>query len=137
MGRIINATFMSIDGGVQNPQDWPANGAQDPSGLDMEAELLAECDGVLMGRQTYDVFAASWPNRSGDPVSERLNELPKYVVSTTLTDASAWNPTTVIADDVVEQIRKLREAGTLVQYGFGRLSFTLPEAGGLTYEVRR
>ena len=129
MGRIINSTFMSIDGVVQNPQDWPSNGVHDSSGQDMEAELLAGCDGVLLGRHTYDIFAAAWPNRSGDPVSDRLNALPKYVVSTTLTDTSAWNPTAVISDDVVGQIGKLREEKTLVQYGFGRLSFTLLEAG--------
>jgi dihydrofolate reductase len=128
MGRIINSTFMSIDGVVQNPQDWPSSGVEDSTGGDLENELLFGSDAVLMGRHTYDVFAASWPTRSGDPYSDRINTMPKYVVSTTLTDPT-WDNTTVIADDVVERVGHLRDEATLIQYGFGRLSFTLLEAG--------
>lgn len=124
-GRIINSTFLSLDGVVQNPQEWPSSGIDDPAGADLENELLFAADAVLMGRNTYESFAAAWPTRSGDPFSDKINTMPKYVVSTTLTEP-CWANTTVIGP---EDVAALRSGQTLVQYGFGRLSFTLLEAG--------
>jgi dihydrofolate reductase len=121
---IINSTFISLDGVIQNPQDWPSTSdVNDPAGEELETELLFGCDAVLMGRRTYDSFAAIWPTRSGDPYSDRINTMPKYVVSSTLENPS-WSNTTVVS---VEELADLE--GTIVQYGFGRLSFTLLEQG--------
>ena len=81
-----------------------------------------------MGRRTYDSFAAAWPTRSGDPLSDRMNSIPKYVVSTTLTNPS-WANTTVIANDAAAEIQKLKEqpGQDIVQYGFGPVSTLLME----------
>ncbi len=80
-----------------------------------------------MGRRTYEGFAPAWMSRSGDAYSDRINTMPKYVVSSTLTDPE-WPNTTVIGPaDPVAEIARLD--GSLVQYGFGRLTFALMEAG--------
>jgi dihydrofolate reductase len=127
MGQIVNATFISLDGVVENPQLWPSMGDDGGEGDALQQELLFESDAVVMGRRTYEGFAPVWPTRS-DPYSDRINEMPKYVVSSTLTDPE-WNNTTVISEDPVPELRRLREAGNLLQYGFGQLSFTMMEAG--------
>ena len=96
----------------------------------IQADLVLSCDALLMGRHTYDGFAPVWPTRSGDPVSDHINAMPKYVVSTTLTDPE-WNNTQVIAGDVVGEITRLKQAPgkDIVQYGFGSVSRLLLEHG--------
>lgn len=130
MRRIINSTYVTLDGVIQNPQDWPSRGGFSDEGSKVQTELLERCDAVLMGRHTYDGFAPVWSARSGDPLSDRMNALPKYVVSTTLTDPQ-WHNTTVIAHDPVEAIRDLKQqpGADIVQYGFGPVSHTLMGAG--------
>jgi dihydrofolate reductase len=83
---------------------------------------------MLMGRRTYESFAAVWPTRSGDPMSDQINAMRKYVVSGTLTDPE-WANTTVIEGDPIGEIRRLKETDgkDIVQYGFGQLSFALLE----------
>jgi len=83
-----------------------------------------------MGRRTYEGFAPVWPTRSADPYSDHINTMPKYVVSTTLTDPE-WANTQVIDGDVVAEVRRLKEAPgkDIVQYGFGSLSRLLLEHG--------
>jgi dihydrofolate reductase len=130
MRRIINSTYISLDGVIENPQDWPASEVEDDAGTVIQTELLFACDAVLMGRRTYEAFAPVWPTRSGDPYSDRINSMAKYVVSSTLTEP-AWSNTTVIGGDPVAEIERLKaEPGLdIVQYGFGRLSYTLLEHG--------
>ncbi len=131
MRRIINSTYISLDGVIQDPQDWPGNGIEpDGSGLKVQTDLLFACDAVLMGGRTYPGFAAAWMARSGDPYSDRINSMTKYVVSSTLRDPE-WNNTTVISGDVITEIRRLKEQPGLdiVQYGFGQLSYALLEHG--------
>jgi dihydrofolate reductase len=131
MRKIINSTYISLDGVVEVPHEWPTiERPSDGRGDEIQAELLAACDGVLMGRRTYDVFAPAWQTRSGDRVSDRINTMPKYVVSTTLTDPD-WANTTVIANDVADRIRELKEqpGQDIVQYGFGAVSTLLMEHG--------
>ena len=130
MRRIVNSTYVTLDGVIQNPQDWPSLGSFSDDGNRVQAELLERCDAVLMGRHTYDGFAPVWSARSGDPLSDRMNTLRKYVVSTTLT-APEWHNTTVIDHDPIEAIRGLtRQPGAdIVQYGFGPLSHALMTAG--------
>jgi dihydrofolate reductase len=133
---IINSTYITLDGVIQNPQDWPSRGGFSDDGGRVQSELLERCDALLMGRHTYDGFAPAWSARSGDPFSDRMNALPKYVVSTTLTDPK-WNNTTVIDHDPVDAIRDLKQqpGESIVQYGFGRLSHALM-AAGLLDELR-
>ena len=130
MRQIINSTYVTLDGVIENPQDWPTLGSFSGQGGQLQAELLEQCDALLMGRYTYDGFAPVWSAQSGDPFSDRMNTLPKYVVSTTLTDPQ-WHNTTVIDHDPIESIRALKDqpGADIVQYGFGRLSHALMTAG--------
>ncbi|WP_020389206.1 dihydrofolate reductase family protein [Kribbella catacumbae] len=136
MRKIINSTYITLDGVIQNPQDWPATGGFGDAGNKVQIELLERCDAVVMGRHTYDSFAPVWSAISGDPLADRMNALPKHVVSTTLTDPK-WNNTTVIDRDPIRAIRSLKEqpGADIVQYGFGPLSRALL-AEGLLDELR-
>jgi dihydrofolate reductase len=129
MRRIINSTYVTLDGVIRNPQDWPSMGGFTGAGTRVQTELLEGCDDVLLGRFTYEEFAPVWSTRSGDPLSDRMNALTKYVVSTTLRDP-AWQNTSVIDDDPIGTIRALKEqpGADIVQYGFGRLAHALMAA---------
>ena len=128
MRKIMNSTFITLDGVIENPQDFPGS-VDDESGA-IHKELLFGSDAVLMGRRTYEGFAAAWPTRSGDAYSDRINSMPKYVVSSTLRNP-AWHNTTVIDGDPVPAIQRLKEqpGKDISQYGFGPLSRTLVEHG--------
>lgn len=131
MRKIINSTYISLDGVVELPHTWPTiERASDERGDQIQTSLLSACDAVLMGRRTYDSFAPVWQSRSGDPLSDRMNAITKYVVSTTLRDPD-WANTTVISSDVAERIQQLKaESGQdIVQYGFGAVSTLLMEHG--------
>ena len=129
MRKIINSTYISLDGVVELPHECPTiERPSDGRGGEIQTTLLLACDAVLMGRRTYEGFAPVWQTRSGDPYSDRINTMPKYVVSTTLTDPD-WPNTTVISSDVAERIRQLKEepGQDIVQYGFGAVSTLLME----------
>jgi dihydrofolate reductase len=131
MSKFINSTYISLDGVIENSHLWPSlNLPSDPRAEQIQTDLLLACDAVLMGRRTYEAFAAVWPTRSGDPASDRINAMRKYVVSTTL-ESPEWNNTEVIATDVADGLAKLRsESGQdIVQYGFGPVTKLLLEHG--------
>jgi dihydrofolate reductase len=137
MRRIINSTYITLDGAVEEPHLWPSLGSAGKEvSFDIQNALLQACDAVLMGRRTYDAFAAVWPTRSGDSYSDRINAMPKYVVSSTLRDPR-WNNTTVISRDVVGEVTRLKQepGKDIVQYGLGPVSFTMMEHG-LVDEIR-
>jgi dihydrofolate reductase len=128
--RIINSTYISLDGVIENPHLWPSTDPDGGAGERIQTDLLLACDAVLMGRRTYEAFAPVWPTRAGDPYSDHINTMPKYVVSSTLR-APEWNNTHVIAGDPVAEIRRLKQQPSkdIVQYGFGRLSHTMLRHG--------
>lgn len=131
MRDIINSTYISLDGVVEQPHEWPRiDRPSDKRGDQIQTELLASCDAVLMGRRTYESFAPAWQPRSGDPLSDRMNAIAKYVVSTTLEDPD-WHNTSVISGDVAGRIRelKMQSGQDIVQYGFGSVSTLLMEHG--------
>ena len=130
MRKIINSTYITLDGVIERPHEWPPVGGRGDQGDELQLELLLSCDALIMGRHTYDGFAPVWPTRSGDPYSDHINSMPKYVVSSTLTDPE-WTNTSVISGDPVPEIRRLKEAPgkDIVQYGFGALSHALLEHG--------
>jgi dihydrofolate reductase len=138
MRRIINSTYISLDGVIENPHEWPSSRHEDDGTAGtLQTELLFSCDAVLMGRRTYDGFASVWPERSGDPYTDRINGMVKYVASSTLQDP-IWANTTILTGDPLEAIERLKhEPGQdIVQYGFGELSHALM-ARGLLDELRR
>jgi len=94
------------------------------------AKLLGSADALVLGRVTYEAFAASWPARTGI-LADRINALPKYVASHTLTDAT-WNAE-ILQGDAVEAVANLKESGegTLLRYGTGSFSRALLEGGQL------
>jgi dihydrofolate reductase len=132
MRKIVNSSYLSLDGVVDNVGDWPSMnpGGDEDRRFQIQLDLLQASDILVMGRRTYDGFAPVWSAQSGDPYSDRINAMDKYVVSSTLTEPS-WNNTQVIADDPVAAIRELKhqDGGHILQYGFGRLTFALLEAG--------
>lgn len=137
MRKIINSTYITLDGVIDQPHEWPTiERPPDERAGQIQEDLLTACDAVLMGRKTYEGFAPVWQTRSGDPVSDRMNTMPKYVVSTTLTDPD-WANTTVIATDVAGRIAALKAqpGQDIVQYGFGAVS-TLLMQHGLLDELR-
>lgn len=131
MRKIINSTYVTLDGVVEGPQLWPSLPKPSDERADrIQTDLVLRCDALLMGRHTYDGFAPVWPTRSGDPLSDHINAMPKYVVSTTLKDPE-WNNTRVIDGDVVGEVTRMKEApgDDIVQYGFGSVSRLLLEHG--------
>lgn len=137
MRKIINSTYVTLDGAVEDPHLWPGLGdCAKAVSYDIQMELLDACDTILMGRRTYEAFAKAWPTRSGDRMADRINAMQKQVLSTTLCNP-AWNNTQVIGSDAIEKIRALkRQPGKdVVQYGLGQVSFTLLEQG-LMDEIR-
>lgn len=135
MGRIVNSTFMTLDGDITNMQAWHFEYWGDEAGRTAES-ILGAADALIMGRLTYEGFAQAWPSRTGDDFADRMNAIPKYAVSTTLQDPT-WNNTTVVNGDVVAEIRQLKDRteGDIVQYGFGDVS-RLMQANGLLDELK-
>src|SRR5205814_2645777 len=118
--RIVVNEFMSLDGVVQAPggAEEDTDGGFEHGGwsfpfFDPEAmgpvinEGLAKTDALLFGRRTWQTMAAAWPERAGDPFADRMNEIPKYVASRTLSQGDlAWNNSTLLpADDAIGAIR--------------------------------
>ena len=125
MRKIIESTFVSLDGVTEDPRAW-AMGYFNESAQQAALEQLQASDGMLMGRGTYEYFTAGLPTDS--PYAEAINAIRKYVFSSTLERAD-WNNATVIRDDPVAAVNELKQQGgrDLVLYGHGRLSQTLLE----------
>lgn len=132
MRKIISSTYVSLDGVIENPQNWTSAYFQDEAAA-YARDLLFSCDALLMGRATFDGFSQAWPamEESTGDFGVRMNTLPHYVVSDTLRKPG-WGTTTVIPRaDAVAEITKLKEQDgqDILQYGFGPVSRTLVEHG--------
>jgi dihydrofolate reductase len=117
MGKLIVTEFMTLDGVIEDPggaEGSPHGGWSlrfpTPDGEAFKFEELVASDVQLMGRVTYEAFAAAWPamEETTGEFGKRMNNMPKVVVSTTLTDP-AWKNTTVISADVPAEVAKLKE----------------------------
>jgi dihydrofolate reductase len=137
MTRIVLTEFISLDGVIEEPR-WTFQFERGPDGTQFKWDELFNSEALLLGRVTYEGFAQAWPSMGDDDFGKRMNSIPKYVVSSTLTDAEAsWGPTTVIGGEVVAEITKLKEqsGGDLLVEGSSQLAQTLI-AHGLIDEYR-
>jgi dihydrofolate reductase len=133
-GSIVETTLISLDGHVADPMSF----AMPYFDADAQAdalELLQAHDAMVFGRRTYEALSAAWAGRSG-PFAERINAIPKYVVSSTLTEPT-WGNSHIVTGDPVVAVTALKQqhARGLVIYGHGELTRTLL-ANGLIDEVR-
>jgi dihydrofolate reductase len=133
MGRIVVTEFISLDGVMEDPGGankskyggWAFQFDRGPEGDKFKSDELFASEAALLGRVTYQEFAAAWPSRKGE-FADKMNGMKKYVVSTTLEHAD-WNNSVLIKSDVVNQISKLKtaEGGDILVAGSGKLVQTL------------
>jgi dihydrofolate reductase len=135
MRKVVVSEFVSLDGIYSDPGGsekteqggWTFKFDQGPEGGTFKYGELFASDALLLGRVTYDGFAAAWPNMpdTGD-YGERMNSMAKYVVSTTLKNA-AWNNTTIISQNVAEEVKALKNqpGQNILVFGSGQLVNTL------------
>jgi dihydrofolate reductase len=143
MGRIVVTEFVSLDGVVEDPggaEDYKYGGwsfefNRGEEGDKFKLDEALDAEALLLGRVTYEGFAAAWPSRDGE-FADKFNNMPKYVVSSTL-EAPEWNNSTVLKGDLVEEVQKLREApgGDIVVHGSPQLVQALV-ANDLVDELR-
>ena len=106
--KIVSGLFISLDGVTQDPQNWQIDLMDDEAGADVD-RATQEADTILLGRRTYEEFAAYWRSASPDePFASYINSTPKVVVSNSLTSAD-WENTTIISGNVNGQLRSLKE----------------------------
>jgi len=131
MRRVIAFEYLTLDGIMESPEKWQFPYLSDDVNEVIKAQIL-EVDAILMGRVTYEIFAASWPSRTNNEfgVADKLNAAPKFVVSETLEKAE-WNNSTVITGDVEKRIAKLKElpGGDIALVGSGQLLEALMRYG--------
>jgi dihydrofolate reductase len=134
MGRIVVTEFISLDGVIEDPggsEDFKYGGwtfeIDRGEGDAFKLEETMSSAALLLGRVTYEGFAAAWPTREGE-FADKFNTMPKYVVSSTLTEPE-WQNSTVLAGGVVDEVSRLREGqdGNIVVHGSCRLVQTLLE----------
>ncbi len=143
MGRLVVTEFVSVDGVFEDPGGaegyehggWTFEYDRGEDGNKFKLDELLEAQVQLLGRKTYEGFAAAWPSRDG-PFADKLNSDPKVVVSSTLTNPE-WQNTSVISGDVVAEISKLKAEtdGVILVAGSGTLVATLL-AADLVDELR-
>jgi dihydrofolate reductase len=128
MRKLVESTFVTLDGVIENPHHWSPP-YWDDEHTAYASKLLFASDALLLGRATYEGFAQAWPARSGDEYTDKINAMPKFVASRTLTGAT-WNAT-IIEGDVAEAVARLKDqdGDDLLKFGTGELDRTLLEHG--------
>jgi dihydrofolate reductase len=127
MRKLVESTFVTLDGVIGDPQVWGPPYWDDEHGA-YATKLLFAADALLLGRATYEGFVQAWPSRDGG-YADRINSLPKHVASRTL-DEAAWNAT-IIEGDLAEGVAALKEqpGEDILKYGTGEVDRTLIPAG--------
>ena len=135
MGKIVITEFVSLDGVIEAPgggEDYKHGGwtfeiDRGAEGNKFKLDETLDADALLLGRVTYEGFAAAWPSRE-DEFADKFNTMPKYVVSSTL-DKPDWNNSTVLDGDVAEEVAKLKQTqeGDIVVHGSAQLVQALIE----------
>ena len=130
MRRVVASEYVSLDGVMEAPEKWTFQFWNDEHAKYAQDQLFAS-DALLLGRVTYQVFAAAWPSRTDEAgFADRMNGLSKFVVSTTL-EAAEWNNSSLITGDVAEKVSELKRqpGGDILIYGSGGLVDTLMRHG--------
>jgi len=135
VGRIVVTEFVSLDGVMEDPGGsenfaqggWSFKISRGDEGDKFKLDEAFASEALLLGRVTYEGFAEAWPSRDGE-FADKFNNMPKYVVSSTL-DEPEWNNSTVLKGDLVEEVGKLKveHDGDIVVHGSARLVQTLIE----------
>jgi dihydrofolate reductase len=135
VGRIVVTEFISLDGVIEDPGGsenfrhggWTFEISRGDEGDQFKLDETLASEALLLGRRTYEGFAAAWPSREG-VFAEKFNAMPKHVVSSTL-EAPEWHNSTVVRGDVGDEVAKLRDRyeGDLVVHGSAQLVQTLVE----------
>ena len=143
MGRIVVTEFVSLDGVMEDPGGsenfaqggWSFKISRGDEGDKFKLDEAFASEALLLGRVTFEGFAEAWPSRDGE-FADKFNNMPKYVVSSTLKDPD-WNNSTVLDGDVAESVAKLRDEidGDIVVAGSAQLVQALVEQG-LVDELR-
>lgn len=119
MGKVVVSQFITVDGVIEDPGGsenhdrgaWAFQFERGPEGDQFKLEELQASDALLLGRTTWEGFAEAWPGRTDDAgFAEKFNTMPKYVVSTTMSDEDAgWENSHVVRGDLAEEVGKLKE----------------------------
>src|SRR5213080_4596661 len=135
MGKIVVTEFISLDGVIEAPgggesfkhAGWSFKFSRGDEGDKFKLDETLSSEALLLGRVTYEGFAAAWPSRDGE-FADKFNTMPKYVVSSTLENPE-WNNSTVLNGDVAEEVSKLKQEqdGDIVVHGSARLVQALLE----------
>ena len=131
MGRIVVTEFVSLDGVMEDPGGaegyehggWSFQVSRGDEGDKFKLDELVDAEAQLLGRVTYEGFAKAWPSITDEAgFAEKMNSMPKYVVSSTLTNPE-WQNTTVLSGDVAEEVSKLKQEvdGNILVAGSARL----------------
>jgi dihydrofolate reductase len=137
VGRIVVTEFVSLDGVMEAPgggedfkhAGWTFEIERGDEGDKFKLDETLSSEALLLGRKTYEGFAAAWPSRTDEVgFADKFNSMPKYIVSSTLENPE-WNNTTVLKGDPVEEVSKLRQrpGGDIVVHGSAQLVQTLLE----------
>jgi dihydrofolate reductase len=134
MSRIVVSQFVSVDGVIEDPVgmeelgrgDW-TRASSGPEGGKYKVDEIMDAAAMLLGRKTYEGYVAAWPSRGGE-YADKINGMPKYVVSSTLSDPE-WSNTTVLQGDAASAVRKLKERtdGDILVHGSAELTYALME----------
>src|SRR5439155_27139689 len=137
MGKLVVSEFVTLDGVMEDPGGaegfrrggWAFQFDRGPEGDKFKLDELVAAEALLLGRKTYEGFAAAWPDRTDEAgFADKMNSMPKYIVSTTLTDPE-WQNSTVISENVAEEIVKLKQqpGGDILVAGSAQLVQALQE----------
>lgn len=134
MSRIVVAQFVSVDGVIEDPVgiedlgrgSW-TRASSGPEGAKYKVDEIMDASAMLLGRRTYESYASAWPERD-DEYADKINRMPKYVVSSTLADPQ-WSNTTVLQGDVASSVGELKQRtdGNILVHGSAQLVYALME----------
>ena len=109
MRKVVAWELVSVDGVMESPEEWASPYSDEEMEQESASGMAAADAALLLGRVTYEKFAASWPNQpSGAPFADYMNSVPKFVISRTLEEPLGWTNSTLIKGNVAEEITELK-----------------------------